>query len=267
MRKHLQLGCGAILWSIMLSCQADTFSEKILFMDEFETQSEIPDPSVWKLCTYGNHAWGQHFKNVKGYENVRVENGVLKLTASKENGNYKNGGIRSTIGFPCNTRLEVKAKLTKLVKGGFPAIWQMPIEAPTWPKGGEIDLMEWVQGTPKDVYQTVHTYFINGDNGSTGVTNPNRPTNFDMTQYHVYAADRTEEAVIFYIDGKETWRYTNQHLPDDQMQFPFCQYMYDVILNFSLGGELNGNPTWPGAIDDNDLPGEMWVDWVKITAL
>lgn len=239
----------------------------ILFIDEFNENSIISDSSIWKLCTYGNHTWGQHFKNVEGYENVKVENGVLKLKVSKDKNSYKNGGIRTTSGFPCNTRLEVKAKLTKLVKGGFPAIWQMPMDAPQWPRGGEIDLMEWVQGTPNDIYQTVHTYFINGDNGSAGATNPNRPTNFDITQYHVYAADRTEEAIIFYIDGKETWRYPNQHLPEEKMQYPFCQYKYDIILNFSLGGDLNGNPTWPGKINDDDLPGEMWIDWVKVSSL
>lgn len=239
----------------------------ILFMDDFSGDSSIPDASVWELCKHANNAWAQHFKYVKGYENVKVEDGVLKLKASKEDGVYKNGGIRTKKGFPCNTRLEVKARLTKLVKGGFPAIWQMPINAPVWPRGGEVDLMEWVQGTPYDVYQTVHTYYINGDYGSAGVTNPNRPTDFDVTKYHVYGADRTEKAVIFYIDGVETWRYENQNLPSGEMQFPFCDYLYDIILNFSLGGELNGNPTWPGEIDDNDLPGELWIDWVKVTKI
>lgn len=51
------------------------------------------------------------------------------------------------------------------------------------------------------------------------------------------------------------------------MQYPFCQYKYDIILNFSLGGDLNGNPTWPGKINDDDLPGEMWIDWVKVSSL
>lgn len=261
----------AVFCVVSLACSSKELSdfqkEGNLFMDDFNSQSTIPDSSTWKLCSYGNNAWGQHFKNVKGYENVKIENGVLKLKASKENGSYKNGGIRTKAGFPCNTRLEVKARLTKLVKGGFPAIWQMPVNAPQWPRGGEIDLMEWVQETPKDIYQTIHTYFVNGDYGSTGVTNPDRPTNFDVTQYHIYAVDRTEKAIIFYIDGEETWRYLNQYLDKDKMQYPFCQYSYDIILNFSLGGDLNGNPTWPGNIDDNDLPGEMWIDWVKVSSL
>lgn len=265
----LQLSLGIVLSIVspIHNNHEPTSDEKIIFTDEFEQEAAIPDTTVWRLCQYGNNAWAQHFKHVDGYENVRVEDGVLKLKASKENGTYKNGGIRTRIGFPCDTRLEVKAKLAKRIRGGFPAIWQMPINAPQWPRGGEVDLMEWVQGTPMDIYQTVHTYFINGEQDSSGMTNPDRPTNFDVTDYHIYAAERTEDAVIFYIDGKETWRYANQYLPKEQMQYPFCDYMYDIILNFSLGGELNGNSTWPGKIYDEDLPGEMWIDWVRITLL
>lgn len=269
MSTILQILLGLLIGSTGLEYGDNklTHDKGIIFIDEFEGEQDTPDSTVWMLCTYGNHTWGQHFKHVKGYENVKVEDGVLKLKASKTNKVYKNGGIRTKIGFPHNTRLEVRARLTKLVRGGFPAIWQMPLQAPQWPRGGEIDLMEWVQSTPTDIYQTVHTYFINGDTGSAGATNPNRPTGFDITEYHVYGADRTDDAVIFYIDGKETWRYPNQHLAPEKMQFPFCDYLYDIILNFSLGGDLNGNPTWPGTINDADLPGEMWIDWVKVTQL
>ena len=131
--------------------------DSVLFVDSFDGSSVVPDTAVWKLCTYANNAWSQWFRDVNGYENVKVEDGYLKLRACKDNGTYKNGGVFSKIGFPCGTRLEVKARLTKLVRGGFPAIWQMPIGAPEWPRGGEIDLMEWVQGTPLQIYQTVHT--------------------------------------------------------------------------------------------------------------
>ncbi len=57
-----------------------------------------------------------------------------------------------------------------------------------------------------EFYQTVHTYYINGETGSAGVTNPNRDPNFDVTQFHVYAAERNEDAVIFYVDGKGTFQ-------------------------------------------------------------
>ena len=127
--------------------------------------------------------------------------------------------------------------------------------------------MEWVQGTPLQIYQTVHTYYINGANGSAGVTNKNPDKNFDVTKDHVYAVERTEKEVIFYVDGKETWRYGNQYLDEGKLQYPFCEYPFNIILNFSLGGELNGRMTWPGEICDEDLPGEMWVDWVRVVSL
>ena len=243
---------------------AENKKEKVIFIDNFNNAESIPNPKVWKLCDFFKCAWAQHFEHVKGYENVRVEDGFLKLKANKVDGQYKNGGIRTIKGFDKNTRVEVRAMLTKRARGTFPAIWQMPIGGKPWPKSGQVDIMECVQGTPMEFYQTVHTYYINGDEGSAGVTNPNRDPNFDVTQFHVYAAERTENAVIFYVDGKETFRYENMHLSKDKMQFPFCDYKFDIILNCSLGGTLNGNRTWPGEIHDEDLPVEMWVDWVKV---
>lgn len=244
-------------------------SGEIIFIDEFNTDDSIPNPEIWTLCTYANNAWSQHFKYVEGYENIRLENGYLIISATKEDGIYKNGGVRTKTGFPKDTRVEIKARLNKQVRGGFPAIWQMPIDGESWPRGGEIDIMEWVQGTPNQIYQTIHTFYSNGPDGSDGITNPNPSTDFDVTKDHIYAVDRTDNELIFYVDGKETWRYKNMELEDEevQKQYPFTKYDFDIILNFSLGGLLNDNPTWPGEIVDEDLPGEMWVDWVKVTKL
>lgn len=244
-------------------------SNEVIFIDEFDTGDTIPNPEVWGLCTYANNTWSQHFKYVEGYENIRIEDGYLKICATKKNGVYKNGGIRTKKGFPKETRVEIKARLNKKVRGGFPAIWQMPIGGEPWPRSGEIDIMEWVQGTPDQIYQTIHTFYSNGPNGSAGITNPDPKKDFDVTKDHVYAVDRTGSELIFYIDGKETWRYNNMKLEDEevQKQYPFAKYDFDIILNFSLGGLLNDNPTWPGEIADEDLPGEMWVDWVKVTKL
>lgn len=226
-----------------------------LFIDLFNGSDPIPNTDIWKLCTYANNAWSQHFQHVEGYENVAIEDGLLKLKASKEDGHYKNGGIRTHEGFPKNSRVEVKAKLTKKVRGGFPAIWQMPINGTIWPTAGEIDIMEWVQGTNNRVYQTLHYKHDKPDN--TASVSPI----IDVTEWHLYAVERTDEAVTFFIDGVETLRYAND---GNVQKYPYNQWDYDIILNFSLGGMLNGNNTWAGTIYDEDLPGEMWIDWVRV---
>jgi licheninase len=225
-----------------------------LFIDLFNTSDPVPDKSVWKLCSAGPSAWNRYFSAVQGYETVKVENGYLKLTVKKEGADYKNAGIRTFAGFPQNSRVEAKARLTKKVRGGFPAIWQMPINGTTWPTAGEIDLMEWIQGTPDKIYQTLHFKYDKPDN-TAGVA----PV-FDVTEWHTYAVERTNEAVTFFVDGVQTMRYLNEGVVE---KYPFHNWNYDIILNFSLGG----TGTWPGQIFDQDLPGEMWVDWVRVITL
>ncbi|MCK3683220.1 family 16 glycosylhydrolase [Maribellus sp. YY47] len=229
-----------------------------LFIDLFNAANPVPDQEVWKLCTAGSSAWARYFAAVEGYETVKVEDGYLKLTAKKDGDDYKNAGIRTYNGFPKNSRVEVKARLTKKVRGGFPAIWQMPINGTAWPSAGEIDIMEWIQGTPAQIYQTLH-YNDDQDtklDNTTGVA----PT-YDVTEWHIYAVERSDEAVVFFVDGVETMRYLKQGKTSSQ--YPFGDWNYDIILNFSLGG----TGTWPGPIYDQDLPGEMWVDWVRVITL
>ncbi|KXB83975.1 glycosyl hydrolase family 16 [Prevotella sp. DNF00663] len=243
--------------------------DKTLFVENFDGVSKRPDPAVWMLCKYSDTVWGRYFEHAQNYENVRVEGGYLKLKADKRDGIYRNGGIRTIKGFPCNTRVEVKARFTHQVKGGFPAIWQMPIKGKNWPQSGEIDIMEWIQSTPGEIYQTVHTSYNREHLGRTGATNTQPNRNLDITKDHVYAVERTEKALIFYLDGCETWRYENRQTTDEKgnIQYPFADYDFDIILNFSLGGKFKGEETWPGDIDDADLPGEMWIDWVKVSKL
>lgn len=232
-----------------------------LFYDLFN-EGDVPSTDKWSLCTAGTSTWNKYFGNVDGYENVRVEGGYLKLTASKgSDGLYRTGGIRSTYYTPLNSRTEVKAKLSHKVRGGFPAIWQMPDNKTIgWPVTGEIDIMEWIQGAPNVVYHTIHRSL----SGVTGQDDSNHSTSAtDVTQWHVYAVDRTEEAIVMYVDGVETFRFANPG-SDDRNYYPFSVYGYDIILNFSLGGSSSD---WPGLIYDSDLPGEMWVDYVVVTEL
>lgn len=238
----------------------DEGDDGVIFFDDF-TEGEIPDPAVWKLCASGKTTWTYWFDDAAGYRNVKIENGNLVLTADKD-GRYRNGGVRTIKGFPVGTILEVRARFKK-AGGGFPAIWQMPVNGLSWPMSGEIDLMEWVQSTPNRLYHTIHTYGTadkpdksTSGNDSMGIT--------DTDVYRIYAAARTEDAVIFYVDGEEKWRYVNQHLAGDSglIQYPFANWDFDIILNYSLS---NSATAWPGAINDSDLPATMHVDWVKVS--
>lgn len=232
----------------------------LLWSDEFDGTETLPDQNIWKLCEYGPYAWAQYFVN-DSWDNVKVEDGYLKLKGDKVDGNYRNGGIRTKEGFPVNTRVEVRAKMTKLVRGAFPAIWQTPIGGEGWPRSGEIDIMEWIQGSPNLIYQTIHRSPNNdGADASDGTT-----VACDATKWHVYSVDRTDSRLTFYLDGEETWSFVNRNY--GIYDYPFSEFDFDIILNFSLGGYLNGSLTWPGYIYDQDLPGEMWVDWVKVYTL
>ena len=242
--------------------------ENVIFFDDFD-EGEHPNEEYWQLCVKANSAWNQHFVNDRDWANEQIAEidgvSVLVLTAQKVGGTYSNAGIRSKFGVELNTRLEVRARFEK-AGGGFPAIWQMPLQGLTWPRSGEIDLMEGIQGNPNLLWHTIHVATSatnNADKSSSRQT-----TVSDTDVYRVYGVERTAEAVTFYVDGEKVWSYTNQHLDDGGVQYPFASYDYDIILNYSFGGPLaNGSMTWPGAIKDADFPASMYVDWVKVVKL
>lgn len=273
--KKMTLWTLAALLACLCSCEkedgtsgangsSDPETNVILF-DDFD-RGDIPDPEVWKLCEAGSSAWNRYFKNTDGYSNVRLEDGCLVLTADKADGNYRNGGIRTRKGFPVGTLVEVRARVGK-ARGGFPAIWQMPVGGKQWPQSGEIDLMEWIQSTPSQIYCTLHTAYKEGEPGNTSdVSSGTTWTSSTIdTQFHTYAAARERDAVKIYIDGLMVYQYRDAGLygANAQRQFPFYFWNFDLILNYSLGGEN----TWPGPIDDSDLPVSMYIDWVRVTRL
>lgn len=233
---------------------------EVVFFDDFERSSSVPDPAWWEYVPAGTAPW-QHYMSGEP-DDARIEEGRLRLRARKENGVYRCGGIRTLgrIAFGPGHRIEVRARIRR-AQGAWAAAWLMPEPDgqiyPGWPDGGEIDIMEQL-GHEEFVYQTVHSHYVHHHTPA-GSSGDQRTVRIDVEQFHDYAVEMTDEALIFSVDGRETFRHVNKHLDDEaqKRQWPFrCRYY--LILNLALGG-------WAGEIDDAELPAEMEVEHVRVT--
>lgn len=231
----------------------------LIFADEFDVDG-VPDQTKWVLCPYGTSDWCNQMS--ESYDQAYVKDGNLVLIAEKQGDKYLAGGIKTQDKFSFSYgRVECRAKLTKYPDGAFPAIWMMPQVAlyQGWPDCGEIDIMEHIRQEPH-IHQTIHTHYRNDLGNTAGTT---AQTTCNWWDYVVYAVDWTPEKLTFYVDGKETFSYSNMNLPDEaeKMQWPYGPgSSYYLILNMGLGDQ----GTWAGPIDDANLPAIMEIDWIRV---
>lgn len=260
MKKTLLICCiGAVFVSTGTS-YADTPDKRMLiFSDEFETDG-IPDTTKWVLCKKGTSDWCNQMS--ESYDQAYIKDGKLILIAEKVDGEYKAGGVKTQGKFSFTFgKVECRARIVRHPDGAFPAIWMMPQKAiyQGWPSCGEIDIMEHIR-QEHHIYQTVHSHYRNvlGNKAGTYMS-----TRCDYEDFIVYAVEWTPDKLVFFIDGKETFVYTNMNLNDEavKMQWPFgADASFYIILNMGLGDD----GTWAGSIDDDNLPAIMEVDWIRV---
>lgn len=249
----------------------DDALEDVLFMDEFNTDG-IPDPNKWVLCKKETSDWNDEMS--ESYDQAYCQGGSLILKAEKVNDEYKAGGIETQGKFDMTFGIvEVRARVLTYPNGAFPAIWMMPKSAVYggWPRSGEIDIMEHIKQEPS-IHQTLHTHYIDDLGNKENYT---KQTNCDFGNWTIYSVKKEKDKITFYINGMETFSYSNlnldgndESLPDDQkiIQWPFTdKNPFYLILNMGLGGDRDGS--WAGPIDDTNLPAVMEVDWVKVKKL
>ncbi len=230
----------------------------LIFKDEFDTNG-TPDPDVWGYdIGTGDNGWGngeeQYYTDRP--DNVIVENGVLKITAKKENyqgSSYTSARLLTQDKFDFTYgKIEVKAKMPK-GGGTWPAIWMLGSNFSTvgWPSCGEIDIMEYVGNNPGTIQSALH------NNSSFGDTRYHRSTSIsnESDEFHVYSMIWSEEQISFYLDGERFYVYrpenrTSSNWPYDKPQF--------LILNIAMGGVLGGD------IDPTFASSAMEIDYVRI---
>lgn len=240
-----------------------TFESTPVWADEFD-YSGMPSSAKWGY-DIGGDGWGnnelQYYTNSP--DNVSVENGILSITARKENMNGREYTSTRLIskgkGDFLYGRVEVKAKLPS-GKGTWPAIWMLPTDWAYggWPKSGEIDIMEHVGYDQNKVHITVHTeaynHSINTQKGATKVV-PGVSTDF-----HTYRVDWTPSSIKGFIDGEQIYLFVNDG--KGYAGWPFDK-RFHILLNVAFGGN------WGGAqgVDPSVLPQKMEVDYVRVYKL
>jgi beta-glucanase (GH16 family) len=140
---------------------------------------------------------------------------------------------------------EARVKVPK-GQGLWPAFWLLPTTY-AWPP--EIDIMEMIGSEPNVENMTYHW---TDAAGTAHFEDPATWTGPDFsTDYHVFGVDWTKDAIVWYVDGIERYRYS-------EAANIYNQPMY-LLLNLAVGGD------WPGAPDAaTAFPSYLDVDYVRV---
>jgi len=241
----------------------DNDGYKLVWQDEFD-YTGLPDSVKWSYDTAGNSAgWGNNeaqFYTVANLKNSNVADGLLKITAIKEDlggKNYTSARLISKADWKYG-RIEVNAKLPE-GRGTWAAIWMMPggwtFHDGNWPDVGEFDIMEHVGHEKGIVHASAHSrdYQWQKQTQKTGII-----TVPDATEkFHSYTWDWSPDVVKAYVDDSLYFEYRNEGLGESK--WPYEKPFY-LILNVAIGGAWGSMK----GIDDNSFPQTMEVDYVRI---
>lgn len=251
------------------------------FHDEFH--GKAVDDSKWDYqegdgTEYNNPGWGNNEEQYYRRENARVENDCLIITAQIEDEQtqeelgkkYTSSKlVTKDIFSQTYGRFEARIRVTEALEGIWPAFWLMPEDGVYggWPRSGEIDIMELKGRLPGQASSAAH--YKDGGANRYHSANYYFQEGTDITDFHVYALDWTPEYLAFSVDGvvyhtfeAEDWTTTpSTDVPPTETS-PYDQNFF-ILLNFAIGGNFDGGRT-PA---DEDMPVEMWVDYVRVYSL
>ncbi|MDB5200818.1 MAG: glycoside hydrolase family 16 [Ferruginibacter sp.] len=236
------------------------FEATPVWSEEFNTNG-APDPANW-YYDIGGSGWGNHELQYYSNDasNVAIDNGILSITARKQQSNGSNYTsarlVSKNKGDFLYGRAEIRAKLPA-GRGTWPAIWMLPTDwvYGNWPASGEIDIMEHVGYDPNKVHFSAHTKSYNWTIGTERTAIQTIPT--AITDFHKYRVDWTPYAVRGYYDDALIFTFVNDG--KGFSSWPFDK-RFHLLLNVAVGGD------WGGAqgVDDTVFPATMQVDYVRV---
>ena len=233
---------------------------KMVWSDEFEGTNL--NEKFWNYEIGNNNGWGnnelQHYKK----ENTSVKDGYLIVEAKNESaGNQIYTSSRLTTQNKYNFkygRVDIRAALPK-GQGIWPALWMLGknITTVSWPKCGEIDIMEMVGGnsgvgSDKTTYGTAH-WDNNGTRALYG-GNTKLTSGIFNDEFHVFSIVWDAQKIVWYLDDKQF--HVIDTTPAGLSEF---QEEYFLLVNLAVGGD------WPGKPDGTTvLPQYLVVDYIRV---
>ena len=213
------------------------------------------------LCGWGNSEL-QYYRS----RNTTVANGHLTIEAKKEAndapvdaGRYTSSRIK-TQGkqFFKYGRIDIRAKIPR-GNGLWPALWMLgeSISSVSWPRSGEIDIMEMIGGQNSTTLGTAHWYNENWDipghqytGGSTSLSSGEL-----ADEFHVYSIIWDATSIEWYLDDATSPFFVLYTTPSFMSEF---REDFFFLFNIAVGGTLGGS------VDNSNLPQTMVVDYVRV---
>ena len=238
--------------------QSYTFNNELVWSDEFDQDGPVSQDK-WNVETIppNNGSWwnGELQFYTDKEDNIRVEEGLLKITAkyeSYEGKNYTSARINTQDKFEFTYgRVEMRAKLPNW-EGMWPAFWLLGanIDEIGWPNCGELDILEHgdyvkdsTSNDPGLISSAVHygpqdysrqTTNVPGkiffDTGQERFIRSEKIIEKPFEEYHTYSMQWAPDKIQFFIDEEMHLEFPmqSQHSPFDK---PFF-----LLLNLAVGG-------------------------------
>ena len=269
---------------------------KLLWSEEFNGTSL--DSTVWSpydgngcqinLCGYGNQELEYYSPNNLSIVDVPFEPGTraLAITARREvvgSNQFTSGKIDSSGKVQVKYgMIEIRAATPSVAVGLWPALWMLGTSPQTWPRNGEIDIMEQGGRQPAGLPAISPNQFV-GSNvityndaacvpgnescaASTAWQTKNwvTPTRSLANRFVLYRMYWTDTQIRFTMvdNGRELDMYK---APISTVGSPALQEPFYLLMNMAVGGTFT-----PAATPDQvtaPLPGTMYVDYVRVYQL
>lgn len=206
------------------------------------------DLSKWHQETYAKGTFNQEEQRYTGNgQNVQFRaDGSTVITARKDNGEWASARLS---GDPVGSLPAYYEAFISLPngKGTWPAFWLTA--RGSWPQGGEIDIMEQVNGDG----QTHWSNHWGSQSGKATFNTHESVGGLDLSKPHTYGGYITANGVQFYLDGKPVGKWVTYPA---QSNFPKIASEMVPIVNLAMGG------MWPGHIPNSTGTQTMVVHWV-----